>query len=382
MIIINIIMSTLILNVDRDNDYGIKAGIEGPVIGYGECYNAALKLISVDPEDSDANALFGAIKHYEDLKKKNESVEIALITGDDDVGEKSDEILSGQLDDVLTADHYDNLILISDGAEDDYIIPIISSRIKIRYVKHIIVRHNENIESLYYYIVRGVKDKKIARKFTIPIGLLLLSYGVSLLGFTVYSMYITRSFLIVPSTGAIMLVAIVLGLYFLAKAVDIKGVTIAISTKFKEYSQETKISMLSYLVSFFIVVIGIAYSYEYTLKVVPLMNKLLVFITLLAWWVYGSYVSIELFNAFELSINKSKGISKIWYGISFSLAILFIFYGMMNYVRYIVGFVKFSSVILYVAYMIAGIVVALSSSLVHKYYSSLKNRDKNIMEIK
>ena len=25
-------MATLILNVDRDNDYGIKAGIEGPVV--------------------------------------------------------------------------------------------------------------------------------------------------------------------------------------------------------------------------------------------------------------------------------------------------------------------------------------------------------------
>ena len=38
-------MTTLILNVDRDNDYGIKAGVDGPVTGYGECYNAALKLI-------------------------------------------------------------------------------------------------------------------------------------------------------------------------------------------------------------------------------------------------------------------------------------------------------------------------------------------------
>ena len=35
-------MTTLILNVDRDNDYGIKAGVDGPVTGYGECYNAAL----------------------------------------------------------------------------------------------------------------------------------------------------------------------------------------------------------------------------------------------------------------------------------------------------------------------------------------------------
>ena len=54
-------MRTLILNVDRDNDYGDKAQIEGPVIGYSECYAAAVKLVSIDPEDSDANALFGAL---------------------------------------------------------------------------------------------------------------------------------------------------------------------------------------------------------------------------------------------------------------------------------------------------------------------------------
>ena len=50
------------------------------------------------------------------MKRKNENVEIALITGDDDVGAKSDEILSRQLDDVLSMEHYDDLILVSDGA--------------------------------------------------------------------------------------------------------------------------------------------------------------------------------------------------------------------------------------------------------------------------
>ena len=88
-------MTTLILNVDRDNDYGIKAGVDGPVTGYGECYNAALKLISVDPEDSDANALFGALSS-----------------------------LSPELTSPFPTDAFF----------------IISSRIRIRYVKHILVR--------------------------------------------------------------------------------------------------------------------------------------------------------------------------------------------------------------------------------------------------
>ncbi len=375
-------MTTLILNVDRDNDYGIKAGVDGPVTGYGECYNAALKLISVDPEDSDANALFGALRVYEDLKRKNENVEIALITGDDDVGAKSDEILSKQLDDVLSMEHYDDLILVSDGAEDDYITPIISSRIRIRYVKHILVRHNENIESLYYYIIRGIKDKKIARKFTIPVGLLLLSYGLSLLIFTIYYMVITKSYLLSPGSGAVMLVTIILGAYFVGRAVEINQLIVKLVVNMKEYSQEAKISMLSYVVSFFIIVIGIAYSYESTIKTVPIINKILVFLTVLVWWILASFVSKELFDAFDVYMEERHGMSKMWYGISFSLAIVLIFYGMMNYVRYVVGFIAFASMTLYLGYIIAGIIIALSASAVHKYFSSIKNKNSNVMEIK
>ena len=93
-------MGSIIINVDRDNDFGEKVGIKGPIIGYTECYNAAVKLISVDPEDSDANALFGALKHYDELQAKGEDIEICTITGDNDVGPKSDEIISAQLDQV------------------------------------------------------------------------------------------------------------------------------------------------------------------------------------------------------------------------------------------------------------------------------------------
>jgi putative membrane protein len=375
-------MTTLILNVDRDNDYGIKAGVEGPLTGYGECYNAALKLISIDPEDSDSNALFGAIRLYEDLKRKNENVELALITGDDNVGAKSDEILSKQLDDVLAMDHYDDLILVSDGAEDDYITPIISSRVKIRYVKHILVRHNENIESLYYYIIRGIKDKKIARKFTIPIGLLLLSYGVSLLAFTIYYMVITKNYVISPGSGAVMLVTIVLGAYFVGKAVEINQLMVKLIVNMKEYSQEAKISMLSYVVSFLIMAIGIAYSYESTIRIVPIVNKALVFLTVFVWWILASFVSKELFDAFDVYIEDSHEMSKMWYGIAFSLAMVLIFYGMMNYIRYVVGFIPFSMMTVYLGYIIAGIIIALSASAVHKYFSSLKNKNSNVMEIK
>ena len=158
------------------------------------------------------------------------------------------------------------------------------------------------------------------------------------------------------------------------------------STKIKKFVQiplaEAKISMLSYLVSFFIIVIGIAYSYESIIKTVPIMNKVLVFISAFVWWVLASFVSKELFDAFDVYMEERHGMSRMWYGISFSLAIVLIVYGMMNYVRYIIGFIPYSSMILYLTYIIAGIIIALSASAVHKYYSSSKSKNHNMMEIK
>lgn len=70
----------LILAIDRDDDFGKKAGVKGgPVIGRAACLDAAVKLSLADPEDSDANVLYAAIKLYDKLKEKGEfdDVEVA-----------------------------------------------------------------------------------------------------------------------------------------------------------------------------------------------------------------------------------------------------------------------------------------------------------------
>ena len=80
---------TLVLTVDRDNDLGIKTAIRGPVIGRRQVLTAALKLGIADPEESDTNAMLGALSaHDKILEKKPEEdeVEIAILTGDEKVG--------------------------------------------------------------------------------------------------------------------------------------------------------------------------------------------------------------------------------------------------------------------------------------------------------
>ncbi len=364
-------MTTLILNVDRDNDYGEKAGIEGPVVGYEACYNAALKLISQDPEDSDANALFGAIKHYEELLKQGIHSEVALITGDMDVGQVSDERIGRQLDLLLSDDRFDDVVLVTDGAEDDYIVPLIISRKKMRYVKHVIVRHNQNIESVYYYIVKAFKDKKLINKFIIPLGLVLLTYGIVSLGFIFYQLFAARMNSVDPSLGAITFVTIVLGAYFVERGFELGRRLKGLFRSVREYAQETRIIFLSYVISASLVFVGIASSYVLTVNTMNNdVDGVLIFLSMFTWWVYAAFFAREAGIAVEMYVNNNRnGIYRILYGLMFSLSVAFIIYGMINYIRYILQFIPFSSAIISIFFLVLGLIIAMLSSMVHRYFN-------------
>ena len=57
------------LCIDRDDDIGSKGGIETPIV-VDACINAGTRLALEDPEDADSNAIFGAVKTYEELVSK------------------------------------------------------------------------------------------------------------------------------------------------------------------------------------------------------------------------------------------------------------------------------------------------------------------------
>ena len=72
----------LVLCIDRDDDIGCKAGMETPVVGKDSCIKAGIKFAIEDPEDSDSNAIFAAIKSYEELLSKGYNSEVALGSGE------------------------------------------------------------------------------------------------------------------------------------------------------------------------------------------------------------------------------------------------------------------------------------------------------------
>jgi len=165
-----------VICVDRDNDLGRKANVRGPVIGRERNLEAAQKLILADPSESDANTMFAAITKLEEAKKLYKNVEIVTITGEGKTGLKADKEINRQLDIIEKEYLVDGWILITDGAEDSQVIPILQSRAKIISTEQVIIKQAQAVESTFYTIKEALKDPGIARLALGVPGILLLTF--------------------------------------------------------------------------------------------------------------------------------------------------------------------------------------------------------------
>ena len=150
----------LVLCVDRDDDIGVKAKIKTPILGREQNLNAAVSLALQDPEEPDANALFGAIRIFDSLKKTSESKEycqIATISGSDLGGVGADRKLVSQLNQLLKEFPASDVILVTDGYADEAILPLVQSRVPVTSVRRIVMKHSESIEETAAIFSRYLK---------------------------------------------------------------------------------------------------------------------------------------------------------------------------------------------------------------------------------
>ncbi|HZC20839.1 MAG TPA: DUF373 family protein [Nitrososphaeraceae archaeon] len=201
----------LVLCIDRDDDIGSKGGIETPIVGRDHCINAGIRLAIEDPEDADTNAIFAAIKSYEQLISKGYESEVALVSGKFNRGIEGDEKISFEIQSILTQYKADAAVLVSDGEDDQTVIPIIQSLIPIISIQRIIIKHSRSVEYSYAVLGRYIKmlvyDPRYSKFFLGVPGALLVASGLA----TVFGL--TRE--------AIALSLSILGGAFIIRAFDI-----------------------------------------------------------------------------------------------------------------------------------------------------------------
>jgi len=242
-------MMQLVLCVDLDDDLGRKTGIPTPVVGRNEVEHAAVALAEADPEDSDVNVLFEGVHLFDTLSAKGEeSVEVAAVTGEGRadvaatraVGKELDEILA-----MLQTSEQVRVIVVTDGAQDESVVPVIRSRVPIDGVRRVVVRQAQDLESMYYTIKQVLDDPETRGTILVPLGILLLIYPLAVLA----------DLLGLPGT-VLGLTSAAVGLYALFRGLGLGGSVDELVARARDSLYTGRVTLITYVVAAALLFVG------------------------------------------------------------------------------------------------------------------------------
>ncbi len=191
-----------------------------------------------------------------------------------------------------------------------------------------------------------------------PIGLILLTYGIAALGFAI-AFTITGSTNSNSSFYAFILVIVVIGAYFTEKGFQLKDNMILLSDKLREYSEQARIMFISTIISLGIFFVGIASTYTILSSTGNLLNNILIFLQQFSIWIYASIGSRGIFKLVDIYVAGSVKTDSIYYAIAFSVSAEILLYGIIGYIRYSLKFSNFNYSIFSVGLILTGVAIAL-----------------------
>jgi putative membrane protein len=293
----------LIICIDKDDDIGVKAGVKSPVIGRDACLDAAARLGAADPEDSDVNTIYGGINVYDELRADGMDVEVVCIAGHRELGLKSDRAIAQQLDDILLKYPVDKAVLVSDGAEDESVMPILQSRVKVESVRRIVVKQAQNLESTYYIIKELISDPKVARVVFIPVGVTFLVYaGSTLLDY---------------ANAAPVAIATLIGTYLLYKGLSLDSLLETFIFNLRKSFQEAKLTFITYLISLILIVMAFVQGSLDVIRMIALselqpglINLAARFFNSAIWWFVVALMTVAIGWIIDAYTEDSESLHK------------------------------------------------------------------------
>ncbi|CAI8161462.1 MAG: Uncharacterised protein [Methanobacteriota archaeon] len=184
------------------------------------------------------------------MDSEEDEVEIAILTGDEKVGMRSDRAIAAQLEEVVAEFQPDQAILVTDGAEDESVLPIIQSQVRIDHVEKIIVKQSKGIEGTYYYIVKALEDPKWRAKMLVPLGAVLAIFGLGIM--------------LPEPYGGILVGALplILGLIILSKGLGLETTVGRIAQEMRENTDAAMFSSLLWTSTVFSAIFAVATGWE------------------------------------------------------------------------------------------------------------------------
>ena len=242
----------LVLCVDLDDDLGRKTGADTPVVGRDAVEAAAVDLATADPEHSDVNVLFQGIHEHDALRADadvTEEVTVAAVTGTQGGDVKANRAIGDEIDRVLaglSTGEDVSAIVITDGAQDESVLPVVRSRVPIDSVRRVVVRQAQDLESIYYTIKQVLADPETRGTVLVPLGILLL----------IYPFVTVASLFDVPGAVVLGVLSALLGLYTLFRGLGLEDAVDGAAARVRDVLYEGRVTLITYVAAAALLVVG------------------------------------------------------------------------------------------------------------------------------
>ena len=196
-----------------------------------------------DPEDSRVNCLLESLRVADDVAAEGGDPVVAVVSGGGD-GVDADRAVARQADRLVEEYAPESAVVVTDSAEDERLVPIVESRIRVDAVDRVVVRQSHDIESTYYVLKQFLADEELRATVLVPIGAALLAFPVLLL-------------LANSLTVAVSAIAAVIGVFLLYKGLGIDDWLAGLPGAVRDAFYSGQVSLVTYVVGAGLALVGL-----------------------------------------------------------------------------------------------------------------------------
>ncbi|PSP90859.1 hypothetical protein BRC90_00300 [Halobacteriales archaeon QS_4_69_34] len=215
-----------------------------PVVGREAVRSLVLATGLDDPESSRVNCLLAALRTADDLRSEGERAIVAVVAGGTETV-NADRAIARQIEDLVATHRPEAAVVVVDSAEDERLVPVIESRVRVDAVDRVVVRQARDLESTYYQLKQFLADEQLRRAVLVPLGIALLAVPVLLT-------------LTASPTVVVAVAAAVVGSGVLYKGLGVDDALAGLAGDARAALYSGQVSIVTYVVAAGLALVGIA----------------------------------------------------------------------------------------------------------------------------
>lgn len=174
-------MHTLVVGIDRTGEVPAHLDQSLPLSGADNLEDAIVELGVADPEDATVNTLLEVLSVGREIEAEGEQATMAVLSGTGEGVVSADQAIAEQIDQLIAAHDPDSAVVVIDSTEDERLLPIVESRLRIDSVDRVVVRQARDLESTYYLLKQFLADEELRGTVLVPIGVVMLVFPAILM---------------------------------------------------------------------------------------------------------------------------------------------------------------------------------------------------------